>query len=178
MQRLFAVLQGVPGSVLWLLSGPGDADARLRSAARQAQLDPARLVFMPRLPHPQYLARYQHADLFLDTHPYNAHTTASDALWAGCPVLTCPGTTFASRVAGSLNHHLGMHDFNVADDAAFVATAVRLGNDPAALEAARATLAHRREDSGLFDMAGFAHDIAEMIEALARERGWQGPHIA
>jgi len=178
MQRLFAVLQGVPGSVLWLLSGPGNADARLRSAARQAQLDPARLVFMPRLPHPQYLARYQHADLFLDTHPYNAHTTASDALWAGCPVLTCPGTTFASRVAGSLNHHLGMHDFNVADDAAFVATALRLGNDPAALEAARATLAHRREDSGLFDMAGFAHDLTEVIETLARERGWQGPHIA
>ncbi|ROP79138.1 putative O-linked N-acetylglucosamine transferase (SPINDLY family) [Stenotrophomonas rhizophila] len=178
MQRLFAVLHGVPGSVLWLLSGPGNADARLRSAARQAQLDPARLVFMPRLPHPQYLARYQHADLFLDTHPYNAHTTASDALWAGCPVLTCPGATFASRVAGSLNHHLGMHAFNVADDAAFVATAIQLGNDPAALQAARATLAQRREDSGLFDMAGFARDLTEVIETLARERGWQGPHIA
>jgi predicted O-linked N-acetylglucosamine transferase (SPINDLY family) len=178
VQRLFAVLHGVPGSVLWLLSGPGTADARLRSAARQAQLDPARLVFMPRLPHLQYLARYQHADLFLDTHPYNAHTTASDALWAGCPVLTCPGATFASRVAGSLNHHLGMHAFNVADDAAFVAAAIRLGNDPAALQAARATLAQRREDSGLFDMAGFARDIAEVIQTLARERGWQGPHIA
>lgn len=178
VQRLFAVLQGVPGSVLWLLSGPGNADARLRSAARQAQLDPARLVFMPRLPHPQYLARYQHADLFLDTHPYNAHTTASDALWAGCPVLTCPGTTFASRVASSLNHHLGMHDFNVADDAAFVATAIQLGNDPAALQAARATLAQRREASGLFDMAGFARDLTEVIQTLARERGWQGPHIA
>lgn len=174
VQRLFAVLHGVPGSVLWLLSGPGNADARLRSAARQAQLDPARLVFMHKLPHPAYLARYQHADLFLDTHPYNAHTTASDALWAGCPVLTCPGATFASRVAGSLNHHLGLARMNVADDRAFVATAIALGNDAQALQALRAELAQRRSDSGLFDMAGFAHDFSAVVEDLARERGWQG----
>lgn len=174
VQRLFAVLHGVPGSVLWLLSGPGNADARLRSAARQAQLDPARLVFMHKLPHPDYLARYQHADLFLDTHPYNAHTTASDALWAGCPVLTCPGATFASRVAGSLNHHLGLAHMNVADDRAFVATAIALGNDAPALQALRAELALRRHDSGLFDMAGFARDFSAVVEDLARERGWQG----
>lgn len=174
VQRLFAVLHGVPGSVLWLLSGPGNADARLRSAARQAQLDPARLVFMHKLPHPAYLARYQHADLFLDTHPYNAHTTASDALWAGCPVLTCPGATFASRVAGSLNHHLGLARMNVADDRAFVATAIALGNDAQALQALRAELAQRRNDSGLFDMAGFARDFSAVVEDLARERGWQG----
>ena len=174
VQRLFAVLHGVPGSVLWLLSGPGNADARLRSAARQTQLDPARLVFMHKLPHPDYLARYQHADLFLDTHPYNAHTTASDALWAGCPVLTCPGTTFASRVAGSLNHHLGLPRMNVADDRAFVATAIALGNDAQALQALRAELAQRRTDSGLFDMAGFARDFSAVVEDLARERGWQG----
>ncbi|WWW36629.1 tetratricopeptide repeat protein [Stenotrophomonas rhizophila] len=174
VQRLFAVLHGVPGSVLWLLSGPGNADARLRSAARQAQLDPARLVFMHKLPHPDYLARYQHADLFLDTHPYNAHTTASDALWAGCPVLTCPGATFASRVAGSLNHHLGLAQMNVADDRAFVATAIALGNDARALQALRAELALRRHDSGLFDMAGFARDFSAVVEDLARERGWQG----
>ncbi|WP_447592060.1 O-linked N-acetylglucosamine transferase, SPINDLY family protein [Stenotrophomonas rhizophila] len=174
VQRLFAVLHGVPGSVLWLLSGPGNADARLRSAARQAQLDPARLVFMHKLPHPDYLARYQHADLFLDTHPYNAHTTASDALWAGCPVLTCPGATFASRVAGSLNHHLGLAHMNVADDRAFVATAIALGNDAPALQALRAELALRRGDSGLFDMAGFARDFSAVVEDLARERGWQG----
>lgn len=176
VQRLFAVLHGVPGSVLWLLSGPGNADARLRGAARQAGLDPARLVFMPKAPHPAYLARYQHADLFLDTHPYNAHTTASDAVWAGCPVLTCPGATFASRVAGSLNHHLGLARLNVADDASFVATAIALGNDPPALRALRAELAQRRVDSGLFDMAGFASDLTDAVEAMARERGWQGAH--
>jgi len=174
MQRAFAVLQAVPGSVLWLLSGPGQADARLRAAAQAAGLDPSRLVFMAKLPHPQYLARYALADLFLDTHPYNAHTTASDALWAGCPVLTCPGDTFAARVAGTLNHHLGLERMNVADDAAFVATASALGNDPAALAALRVELAQARADSGLFDMAGFATDLSALLQSLAREHGWQG----
>ncbi|MDR6695049.1 tetratricopeptide repeat protein [Stenotrophomonas sp. 1337] len=174
MGRAFAVLQAVPGSVLWLLSGPGQADARLRSAAKAAGLDPARLVFMAKLPHPQYLARYQLADLFLDTNPYNAHTTASDALWAGCPVLTCPGATFAARVAGSLNHHLGLEHMNVADDAVFVATASALGNDPAALAALRAELAQARERSGLFDMTAFARDLSSLLQQLAREQGWQG----
>ncbi|MEV5117503.1 tetratricopeptide repeat protein [Stenotrophomonas indicatrix] len=172
--RAFAVLQAVPGSVLWLLSGPGQADARLRSAAKAAGLDPARLVFMAKLPHPQYLARYQLADLFLDTNPYNAHTTASDSLWAGCPVLTCPGATFAARVAGSLNHQLGLEHMNVADDASFVATASALGNDPAALAAVRAELAQARERSGLFDMAAFARDLSALLQQLAREQGWQG----
>lgn len=174
MGRAFAVLQAVPGSVLWLLSGPGQADARLRTAAQAAGLDPARLVFMAKLPHPQYLARYPLADLFLDTHPYNAHTTASDALWAGCTVLTCPGDTFAARVAGSLNHHLGLARMNVADDAAFIATASALGNDPAALASLRAELAQARDRSGLFDMAGFARDLSALLQRLAGEHGWQG----
>ncbi|MCU1115731.1 tetratricopeptide repeat protein [Stenotrophomonas sp. CASM110] len=174
MGRAFAVLQAVPGSVLWLLSGPGQADARLRTAAQAAGLDPVRLVFMAKLPQPQYLARYPLADLFLDTHPYNAHTTASDALWAGCPVLTCPGDTFAARVAGSLNHHLGLARMNVADDAAFIATASALGNDPAALASLRAELAQARDRSGLFDMAGFARDLSALLQRLAGEHGWQG----
>ena len=172
--RAFAVLRAVPGSVLWLLSGPGQADARLRAAAQAAGVDPARLVFMAKLPHPQYLARYVLADLFLDTHPYNAHTTASDALWAGCPVLTCPGDTFAARVAGSLNHHLGLAHMNVADDAAFIATANALGNDPAALTALRAELAQARGRSGVFDMDGFATDLSALLQQLAREQGWLG----
>lgn len=167
MGRAFAVLQAVPGSVLWLLSGPGQADARLRAAAQAAGVDPARLVFMAKLPHPQYLARYQLADLFLDTHPYNAHTTASDALWASCPVLTCPGDTFAARVVSSLNHHLGLSRMNVVDDAAFIAAASALGNDPSALAALRAELAQARDRSGLFDMAGFARDLSALLQRLA-----------
>ena len=178
MQRAFAVLRAVPGSVLWLLSGPGHADARLRTAAQAAGLDPARLVFMGKLPHPQYLARYALADLFLDTHPYNAHTTASDALWAGCPVLTCPGRTFAARVAGSLNHHLGMDALNVGDDAAFVALAVALGNDAQRRGEVRAALAAARTRAGLFDMRGFAADLSALLQDLCRTHGWRGSDAA
>jgi predicted O-linked N-acetylglucosamine transferase (SPINDLY family) len=165
--RMMAVLRGVPGSVLWLLSGPGRADERLREAARVAGVDPARLVFMRKLPHAEYLARYQHADLFLDTHPYNAHTTASDALWAGCPVLTCPGETFASRVAGSLNHHLGMEAMNATNEQSFIARAIQLGNDPIALATLREEVALLREQrNGLFDMAAFAERFISAAQEM------------
>lgn len=168
MGRALAVLREVPGSVLWLLSGPGRADERLREFARAQAVDPQRLVFMVKQPHAGYIARLQHADLFLDTEPYNAHTTASDALWAGCPVLTRPGETFAARVAGSLNHHLGMASMNVGSDAAFVARAVELGRNTRALAEVRAELAMRRTDSGLFDMAGFARDFAMAVETMTK----------
>lgn len=174
VKRLLQVLLGVSGSVLWLLSGPGNADQRLQAIAREHGVDPARLVFMHKLPHMQYMARYQHADLFLDTNPYNAHTTASDALWAGCPVLTTPGDTFAARVAGSLNHHLGLEEMNVADDAAFVARATALGNAPDVLHALRQRLQLARDNSGLFDMRGFANDFVQLLQQLAQRHGWQG----
>ncbi|GAB2608311.1 O-linked N-acetylglucosamine transferase, SPINDLY family protein [Novilysobacter erysipheiresistens] len=166
--RALAVLRGVPGSVLWLLSGPGRADDRLRAVAQAQGVDPQRLVFMRKQPHAGYLARLQHADLFLDTEPYNAHTTASDALWADCPLLTQPGETFAARVAGSLNHHLGLHAMNVDTDDAFVARAIALGRDPQALADVRAELAARRRDSGLFDMDGFARDFAAAVHGMAK----------
>nr|WP_298130799.1 tetratricopeptide repeat protein [uncultured Pseudoxanthomonas sp.] len=167
MTRMLRVLAGVEGSVLWLLSGPGLADDRLRAAARAHGVDPARLVFMRKQPHADYMARYRHADLFLDTHPYNAHTTASDALWAGCPVLTCPGATFAARVAGSLNHHLGLDDMNVADDDSFVAAAIRLGHDAAARAALRTRLQNARLDAPLFDMPRFAQGFADIARRMA-----------
>jgi predicted O-linked N-acetylglucosamine transferase (SPINDLY family) len=161
------VLRGVPGSVLWLMSGPGRADERLRAAANAAGVEASRLVFMRKQPHAEYLARLQLADLFLDTNPYNAHTTASDALWAGCPLLTVPGATFAARVAGSLNHHLGMDAMNVADDQAFVRRAVELATTPGALAALRFELAARRDASPLFDMPGFAADFAALLRRMA-----------
>ena len=173
MHRMFAVLRGVPGSVSWLLSGPEGADDRLRDSARESDIDPARLVFMPKLPHDEYLARYRHADLFLDTAPYNAHTTASDAIWAGCPVLTVAGETFASRVAASLAMHLGMPELVAADERAFVETAVRVGRDRAFRDALHAKLAERRTASGLFDMQAFAHDFSALLLRMAdmRRRG-------
>jgi predicted O-linked N-acetylglucosamine transferase (SPINDLY family) len=138
----------------------------LRQAARSHGIDPQRLVFSPALPHLQHLARYRLADLFLDTNPYNAHTTASDAIWAGCPVLTRPGDTFASRVAGSLNHHLGMPELIAHDDEAFVATAARFGNDRAVLATLRERLAAQRETSGLFDMRACAWDFASLLREM------------
>ncbi|MET0232197.1 MAG: tetratricopeptide repeat protein, partial [Rhodanobacteraceae bacterium] len=173
MRRMFSVLRGVPASVLWLLSGPERADDRLRDAARADAIDPARLVFMPKLPHDEYLARYRHADLFLDTAPYNAHTTASDAIWAGCPVLTVAGETFASRVAASLAVHLGMPELVAPDDSAFVEIAVHVGRDRAYRDALHAKLAERRAASGLFDMRAFARDFAALLSRIvnARRRG-------
>ena len=167
MTRMFDVILQVDGSVLWLLSGPGRADDRLRAAAQARGVDPARLVFMRKLPHAEYLARYRHVDLFLDTHPYNAHTTASDALWAGTPVLTCPGMTFAARVAGSLNQHLGLDDMNVADDAAFVATAIRLGRDTATRAELRARLQVAIAQAPLFDMPRFADGFVDVARRVA-----------
>ncbi|MDR6842942.1 tetratricopeptide repeat protein [Pseudoxanthomonas sacheonensis] len=172
-QRMMRVLAGTPGSTLWLLSGPGLSDRRLRQAAQAQGVDPQRLVFTRKLPHDQYLSLYGHADLFLDTDPYNAHTTASDALWAGCPVLTRPGSTFASRVAGSLNHHLGLTEMNVDSDDAFVRKAIALIRDPMELSRVRTALAHARGQRGLFDMVGFARDFLGAARRMA-ERAHQG----
>lgn len=174
--RLSRVLAGVPGSVLWLLSGPGEADARLRLAAQARGIAPERLVFMPKQPHATYLARLRLADLFLDCNPYNAHTTASDALWAGCPVLTRPGATFASRVAASLVHHLGLPELAVDDDEAFVATAVALGNDPVRLRALRERVTTARDRGPLFDTAAFADDFLHLVgRMVARHRRGDAP---
>lgn len=165
--RMVRVVAAVPGSVLWLMEGPGHATERLREAARTMGVDPDRLVFMKKLPHASYLERYRHVDLFLDTEHYNAHTTASDALWAGCPVLTRPGDTFATRVAGSLNHHLGMDDMNVRSDDDFVALAIRYGHDASYRAAIRQKLAYQKRQSGLFDMAGYANDFIMLLMRMS-----------
>ncbi|MHB8570538.1 MAG: O-linked N-acetylglucosamine transferase, SPINDLY family protein [Metallibacterium sp.] len=163
---MLAILRAVPGSVLWLLQGPDDADARLRATAAQAGIDAQRLVFATRRAHAEYLGLYRHADLVLDTHPYNAHTSASDALYAGCPVLTCPGETFAARVAGSLNHHLGLSECNARDEADFIARAIALGRDADARAALRDRLAQLRARTSLFDTPGYARDFTALLHAM------------
>jgi protein O-GlcNAc transferase len=135
------VLRQVPGSVLWLLQDNPAAVRNLREAARAAGVDPDRLVFAGRVPSAEHLARQRLADLFLDTLPCNAHTTASDALWAGLPLLTCMGTTFAGRVAGSLLTAVGLPELATRDLPAYEAMALDLARDPARLRALRAKLA-------------------------------------
>jgi predicted O-linked N-acetylglucosamine transferase (SPINDLY family) len=169
IDRALDVLARVPDSVLWLLSGPGRADERLRAHAASRGIDPERLITMPKQPHPAYLSRLQLADLFLDTAPYNAHTTASDALWAGCPVLTRPGATFASRVAASLLHHLGIDELVVDSDAAFVDTAVRLATVEGALPSLRARVDAARTGSALFDMRRFAGGFVAVVQRMAAQ---------
>jgi predicted O-linked N-acetylglucosamine transferase (SPINDLY family) len=161
------ILQQVPGSVLWLLTGPADADERLRQAARSLDVAPDRLIFMPRLPYAEYLARYAHVDLFLDTLPINARAIASDALWAGCPVLTRTGDTMASRSVTSLLHHLDLPELGVTDNASFIGMATELGNDPPALAVLRQHLAQQRGKSPLFDVRGFAADFRRAALAIS-----------
>jgi predicted O-linked N-acetylglucosamine transferase (SPINDLY family) len=153
---MFAVwmrlLAAVPGSVLWLLEANELVARNLRREAEHRRIDPARLVFAPRAPLPEHLARHRHADLFLDTLPCNAHTTASDALWAGLPVLTCAGSTFAGRVAASLLAAAGLPELVAASLVDYERAALALARDPDRLAALRERLARNRETSALFDL--------------------------
>jgi predicted O-linked N-acetylglucosamine transferase (SPINDLY family) len=167
--RMVRVLREVPDSVLWLLQGPGKASERIRERAATLGIAPDRIVFLAKRGHDAYLAAYRHADLFLDTEYYNAHTTASDAMWAGCPVLTRPGETFASRVAGSLNHHAGLDELNAADDGDFVRRAVRFARDDAWRKGIRHGLASARQGGPLFDMMAFAEELMHVIGTLWQE---------
>ena len=164
--RMMAVLRAVPDGTLWLPSGEGSARERLRSAATAHGVAPARLVFLPSSAHADYQAAYGLADLFLDTDHYNAHTTAWDALWAGCPILTLPGETLAARVAGSMNHHAGLTELNAPDASAYVERAIRVGKDVAYRRDIRQRLAEARLRSSLFDMQGFARDFLSLVETL------------
>lgn len=161
------ILQQVPDSVLWLLSGPADTDHRLQNAARALDITPGRLVFMPPLPYPEYLARYVHIDLYLDTLPINARGVAADALWAGCPVLTCTGQTMAGRTVASLLHHLQLHELITTDSVAFIDMATELGNSPQALAVLRDHLVMQRQQGAVFDMHGFAADFRKTVRTVS-----------
>jgi predicted O-linked N-acetylglucosamine transferase (SPINDLY family) len=153
------LLQSVPASVLWLLRENADAEANLRREAGARDVDPARLVFAGRLKLDEHLARHRLADLFLDTLPYNAHTTASDALWAGLPVLTCQGEAFAARVAGSLLNAVGLPELVTHSLADYEALAFALAQDAARLSALRVKLAQNRDTHPLFDTDRFRRHI-------------------
>jgi predicted O-linked N-acetylglucosamine transferase (SPINDLY family) len=153
------IMAAVPGSVLWLLANDSDSIARLRGAAEAERIDPARLVFGPSLPSAQHLARHRLADLFLDTLPYNAHTTASDALWAGLPVLTQLGQAFAGRVAASLLNAVGLPEMITRDAAAYEALAIAIGRDAARAAALKAKLAAAIPTAPLFNTPRFTRHL-------------------
>ncbi|MCA3415883.1 MAG: tetratricopeptide repeat protein [Roseomonas sp.] len=153
------ILNAVPGSVLWLLANEAEAMDRLRAGAAGQGVDPARLVFAPHLPSARHLARHRLADLFLDTLPYNAHTTASDALWAGLPVLTQMGQAFAGRVAASLLNAVGLPELITRDVAAYEALAIALGRDPARAAALKAKLIAAMPTAPLFNTPRFTRHL-------------------
>jgi predicted O-linked N-acetylglucosamine transferase (SPINDLY family) len=153
------LLAAVPGSVLWLLRDNDGAERNLRKEAAARGIDPARLVFADRTPLEDHLARHRLADLFLDTLPYNAHTTASDALWAGLPVVTCQGQAFAGRVAASLLGAVGLPELVTHNLADYEALALKLATDPEALKGVRAKTAANRLTQPLFDTDRFRRNI-------------------
>ena len=160
------ILHAVDGSVLWLLADNAEATANLRREAAARGLDPARLVFAPRAPLADHLARHACADLFLDTLPCNAHATASDALWAELPLLTCNGETFSGRVAASLLKAVGLPELIAPTMADYEMTAIRLGNNPAALSRLKAKLADNRLTTPLFDTARYTRHLEAAYMAM------------
>ncbi|HVI51610.1 MAG TPA: hypothetical protein VM661_10400 [Candidatus Sulfotelmatobacter sp.] len=164
--RWMSILKSVPGSVLWLLQGPEESNERLRQLAAQHGVAPERIVFAQKLRNPDHLARYQHADLFLDTTPYGAHTTASDAMWMGIPVLTLEGRGFASRVCGSLVTSAGMADMICPDSDAYIAKAIELGNNPKALSELKARMRANRDTCVLFDTTLLARSMEQLFEDM------------
>jgi hypothetical protein len=167
------LLRAVDGSVLWLLGTNSAAKANLRREAQAQGVDPGRVVFAERQQVNQHLARHRHIDLFLDTFNYNAHTTASDALWAGVPVLTKAGEGFAARVAASLLHAVGLPDLVTHDQEAYEALALALASDPPRLAALKARLAENRLTHPLFDTALFARRLESAYAAIA-DRAMKG----
>ncbi len=164
------LLQNVPQSVLWLLDTDSLTRANLEREARQRGVASGRLLFAPRVPVAEHLARQGVADVFLDTFPCNAHTTGNDALFAGLPVVTCAGETFASRVSGSHLRAVGLPELVTHSLADYEALALRLAREPALLAEIRARLSANRETHPLFDTIGYTRALEELLLRAVEER--------
>ena len=173
-----SILAKVEGSVLWLLEGNADAVRNLRRSAEIRGIAANRLVFAPRMKLEHHLARHCLADLFLDTLPINAHTTASDALWAGVPIVTCLGSSFAGRVAGSLLKASGLTELIVENREDYEALAVHLARDLDRLAAIRAKLARNRATQPLFDADRLRRHIESAYETMSERRQRGEPPVS
>jgi predicted O-linked N-acetylglucosamine transferase (SPINDLY family) len=163
------ILRRVPNSVLWLLADNPWAADNLRKQAAAQGIDPKRLVFAERTNPAEYLSRYLLADLFLDTFPFNAGTTANDALWMGLPVLTMSGRSFASRMAGALLTAAGLPELITEDLQQYEERAVALAGDAKARKALRAKLAEAKASGPLFDSQRFTRNLEQQYQALVGE---------
>ena len=160
------LLVEVPGSVLWLLQPTTDTEHNLRREAQERGIAPERLVFAPRQSLSGHLGRLQLADLALDTYPYTSHTTASDALWAGVPLVTRLGDTFASRVAASVVHAAGLPELVTQTPEDYYRLALELATQPDRLAEMKSRLAANRMSCPLFDSARFTHDLERLYQRM------------
>lgn len=167
--RWMAILTATPGSVLWLLGGSDAVNQRLRDLASSAGVDPARIYFASKVPNPNHLARIAIADLFLDTFPYGAHSTASDALTMGLPVLTLPGKSFASRFCSSIVKSAGVPELICATPDEYVRKAVALAGDRAELSRIRATVQAKRDTCALRDIPRLVRRLEELYWQMQGE---------
>ncbi len=156
----------VPDSVLWLIKGNPAAADNLRREAKIRGVPAERLIFAERMELSDHLARHRLADLFLDTLPCNAHTTASDALWAGLPILTCSGRTFSGRVAGSLLNAIGLSELITDSLQQYEATALTIARNPDLLASLKAKLEQNRNTYPLFDTGRFARNIEAAFHTM------------
>jgi predicted O-linked N-acetylglucosamine transferase (SPINDLY family) len=157
------VLHGVDGSVLWLSAGNATAMSNLRNEAARRGVDPDRLVFAGWLADPEeHVSRYQLADLFLDTLPFNAHTTASDALWAGLPVLTCEGSSYAGRVSASLLRAVGCPELIMGDLQQYQIRAVEIAQSAPLASSLRSRIEARRQTTSLFDTGRYCRELESL----------------
>ena len=161
------LLEQLPGSVLWLLQWNEHSPAQLRQEAAARGIDPARLVFAPKIGAREHMSRLALADLFIDTWPCNGHTTASDALWAGVPVVTYAGPSFASRVAASLLSAVGLPELACDTLAGYEARVLQLASDAAARHALHEHLVRARDTAPLFDSEGYTRDFGDLLWAMA-----------
>lgn len=170
--RWMTILTEMPDSVLWLLTGDEATNARLRSAAAQRGVAPDRILFAQKTANPQHLARISLADLFLDTLPYGAHSTAADALMMGLPILTLPGRSFASRFCASVVTATGLTDLICATPEEYVERAVLLGRNPEKLNTYKDLLRCRRQ-SVLYDIPALVRRLEELFLEMQddHERG-------
>lgn len=168
-QRWMTIMRNVPSSVLWTLGSTSGTNERVRLAAEAQGVARERIIFAAKVANPDHLARYTLADLFLDTTPYGAHTTASDALWMCVPVLTLPGRSFPSRVCGSLLKAAGVEELVCRTPEEYVERAIQLGKDPAALKRYRQRLAEHRDNSVLFDTQNLVHSLEKLYDEMWHE---------
>ena len=157
------LLHELPQAVLWQLAGSDTAHANLGRELAARGVDPTRLLIAPQVESKDHLARAALADIFIDTFPCNGHTTVSDALWAGLPVVTRCGDSFASRVGASLLQAVGLGDWVAGDDEGYVQRVLRLAHDPMQRAAVRAQLQRARRDAPLFDSRRFACDLEALF---------------